>query len=54
MYTSTVERAVTRGLLSFLLSGRISFYIQNQGEEALQTGLGKALDKKDHLFCQYR
>ncbi|PHJ23682.1 dehydrogenase e1 component family protein [Cystoisospora suis] len=34
--------------------GRISFYIQNQGEEALQTGLGKALDKKDHLFCQYR
>nr|CEL65777.1 TPA: Pyruvate dehydrogenase E1 component subunit alpha [Neospora caninum Liverpool] len=34
--------------------GRISFYIQNQGEEALQTAVGLALDKKDHLFCQYR
>ncbi|PFH33033.1 dehydrogenase E1 component family protein [Besnoitia besnoiti] len=34
--------------------GRISFYIQNQGEEALQAGVGLALDKKDHLFCQYR
>lgn len=37
-----------------LFAGRISFYIQNQGEEATQTGVGKALQPSDHLFCQYR
>ncbi|XP_055388445.1 2-oxoisovalerate dehydrogenase subunit alpha, mitochondrial-like [Condylostylus longicornis] len=34
--------------------GRISFYMQNQGEEALQTAIGNALGKDDHLWCQYR
>ncbi|XP_953356.1 branched-chain alpha-keto acid dehydrogenase E1, subunit, putative [Theileria annulata] len=34
--------------------GRISFYIQNQGEEATQLGAGLALKPQDHLFCQYR
>lgn len=34
--------------------GRISFYIQNQGEEAAQTGIAAALSVDDHLFCQYR
>ncbi|UKK02896.2 branched-chain alpha-keto acid dehydrogenase E1 [Theileria orientalis] len=34
--------------------GRISFYIQNQGEEALQLAAGLALLPQDHLFCQYR
>ncbi|UKJ89904.2 branched-chain alpha-keto acid dehydrogenase E1 [Theileria orientalis] len=34
--------------------GRISFYIQNQGEEALQLAAGLSLMPQDHLFCQYR
>eukprot|EP00923_Selenidium_pygospionis_P011155 GHVN01019365.1.p1 GENE.GHVN01019365.1~~GHVN01019365.1.p1 ORF type:complete len:387 (+),score=53.61 GHVN01019365.1:64-1224(+) len=34
--------------------GRISFYIQNVGEEALQTGVGNALEIEDNLWCQYR
>eukprot|EP01068_Selenidium_serpulae_P004377 Selendium_serpulae@DN3538_c0_g1_i1.p1 len=34
--------------------GRISFYIQNDGEESLQTGVGAALKLGDNLFCQYR
>lgn len=34
--------------------GRIPFYIQNQGEEAVQTGVGAALKVEDHLWCQYR
>ena len=34
--------------------GRISFYMQNQGEEAMQTGIGNALEKDDMLWCQYR
>lgn len=35
-------------------SGRISFYIQNQGEEATQLGSGLALQQQDHIFGQYR
>ncbi|GFE53419.1 dehydrogenase E1 component family protein [Babesia ovis] len=34
--------------------GRISFYIQNQGEEAMQVGCGLALAPEDHIFGQYR
>eukprot|EP00922_Rhytidocystis_sp_ex-Travisia-forbesii_P009277 GHVS01013528.1.p1 GENE.GHVS01013528.1~~GHVS01013528.1.p1 ORF type:complete len:449 (+),score=114.29 GHVS01013528.1:62-1408(+) len=34
--------------------GRISFYIQNQGEESVQTGVGRAVTKEDTLWCQYR
>lgn len=34
--------------------GRISFYMQNQGEEAMQIGLACALQKDDMLWCQYR
>ncbi|GBE58733.1 dehydrogenase E1 component family protein [Babesia ovata] len=34
--------------------GRISFYIQNQGEEAMQIGCGLALKHEDHVFGQYR
>nr|BAN64809.1 dehydrogenase E1 component family protein [Babesia bovis] len=34
--------------------GRISFYIQNQGEEAMQIGCGLALTPEDHIFGQYR
>ncbi|KAK2196436.1 bifunctional thiamine diphosphate-binding fold/Dehydrogenase [Babesia duncani] len=34
--------------------GRISFYIQNQGEEPMQVGCGLALEKEDHIFGQYR
>ncbi|KAK1933417.1 dehydrogenase E1 component family protein [Babesia divergens] len=34
--------------------GRISFYIQNQGEEAMQVGCGLALKQEDHVFGQYR
>eukprot|EP00922_Rhytidocystis_sp_ex-Travisia-forbesii_P041827 GHVS01062503.1.p1 GENE.GHVS01062503.1~~GHVS01062503.1.p1 ORF type:complete len:465 (+),score=73.92 GHVS01062503.1:44-1438(+) len=34
--------------------GRISFYIQNQGEEAVQTGVGRAVTVMDTLWCQYR
>ncbi|KAL8272205.1 hypothetical protein Esti_003870 [Eimeria stiedai] len=34
--------------------GRFSFYIQNQGEEATQCGIGRALHPEDHIFCQYR
>lgn len=34
--------------------GRISFYIQNQGEEAMQVGCGLALKPQDHIFGQYR
>lgn len=34
--------------------GRIPFYIQNQGEEAIQVGVGAALSIEDHLWCQYR
>lgn len=38
----------------YVLAGRISFYMQNQGEECLQTAIGTALGKDDHLWCQYR
>ncbi|CDJ58943.1 mitochondrial branched-chain alpha-keto acid dehydrogenase E1, putative [Eimeria maxima] len=41
-------------LYSVQRQGRFSFYIQNQGEEATQIGIGKALQPEDHLFCQYR
>ncbi|CDI81447.1 mitochondrial branched-chain alpha-keto acid dehydrogenase E1, putative, partial [Eimeria acervulina] len=41
-------------LYSVQRQGRFSFYIQNQGEEATQIGIGKALKPEDHLFCQYR
>eukprot|EP00916_Digyalum_oweni_P001512 GHVL01002913.1.p1 GENE.GHVL01002913.1~~GHVL01002913.1.p1 ORF type:complete len:430 (+),score=84.93 GHVL01002913.1:41-1330(+) len=34
--------------------GRISFYIQNMGEEGAQTGIGKALTHEDMIFGQYR
>uniref|UniRef100_A0A0G4HMK7 2-oxoisovalerate dehydrogenase subunit alpha n=1 Tax=Chromera velia CCMP2878 TaxID=1169474 RepID=A0A0G4HMK7_9ALVE len=34
--------------------GRISFYIQNMGEEAAQTGLASAITVDDVLWCQYR
>eukprot|EP00922_Rhytidocystis_sp_ex-Travisia-forbesii_P009276 GHVS01013527.1.p1 GENE.GHVS01013527.1~~GHVS01013527.1.p1 ORF type:complete len:440 (+),score=60.67 GHVS01013527.1:76-1395(+) len=34
--------------------GRISFYIQNQGEESVQTGVGRAITPADTVWCQYR
>ncbi|CAM9829340.1 unnamed protein product [Discosporangium mesarthrocarpum] len=34
--------------------GRISFYLQSAGEEALQIGSAAALDKEDVVFMQYR
>eukprot|EP00388_Colpodella_angusta_P019567 GDKJ01048955.1.p1 GENE.GDKJ01048955.1~~GDKJ01048955.1.p1 ORF type:complete len:423 (+),score=117.25 GDKJ01048955.1:66-1334(+) len=34
--------------------GRISFYIQNMGEEAAQTGVGSALKIEDSIWSQYR
>lgn len=34
--------------------GRFSFYIQNQGEECLQTAIGDAIEHEDELYCQYR
>ena len=34
--------------------GRISFYMQNTGEEAIQVGSAAALEDKDHVFAQYR
>ena len=35
-------------------AGYISFYMQNNGEEALQVGSAKAWQKDDVLFFQYR
>eukprot|EP00918_Siedleckia_nematoides_P001883 GHVU01004362.1.p1 GENE.GHVU01004362.1~~GHVU01004362.1.p1 ORF type:complete len:483 (-),score=86.96 GHVU01004362.1:261-1709(-) len=43
-----------RMLYNIQRQGRISFYIQNQGEEALQVGIGAALKENDQLWCQYR
>jgi len=34
--------------------GRISFYMQNSGEEGLQVGSAAALKDQDHIFAQYR
>jgi 2-oxoisovalerate dehydrogenase E1 component alpha subunit len=34
--------------------GRISFYMQNAGEEALQVGAAAALQPQDMVFAQYR
>ncbi|CAM9889669.1 unnamed protein product, partial [Hapterophycus canaliculatus] len=34
--------------------GRMSFYLQSAGEEALQMGGAAALDAKDMAFTQYR
>ncbi|KAF8821684.1 dehydrogenase E1 component family protein [Cardiosporidium cionae] len=41
-------------MYSIQRQGRISFYIQNQGEEAVQTGIAAALSLEDTLWCQYR
>ena len=42
------------GVCVYCIEGRFSFYIQNQGEEATQAGIGKALQPEDNIFCQYR
>lgn len=34
--------------------GRISFYMTNLGEEALQTGSAAALTMEDVVYAQYR
>ncbi|GAB5360935.1 hypothetical protein AAMO2058_000670800 [Amorphochlora amoebiformis] len=34
--------------------GRVSFHMQNAGEEALQVGSAAALEPQDHIFSQYR
>lgn len=34
--------------------GRISFYMTNNGEEALQTGSASALTLDDIIYAQYR
>jgi len=34
--------------------GRISFHMQNAGEEGLQVGSAAALEPQDHVFAQYR
>jgi 2-oxoisovalerate dehydrogenase E1 component alpha subunit len=34
--------------------GRISFYMQNAGEEGVQIGSGSALARDDEIFAQYR
>ena len=34
--------------------GRISFYMQNSGEEAAAIGSAAALDPRDLIFSQYR
>mmetsp|Transcript_41933 Transcript_41933/g.68090 ORF Transcript_41933/g.68090 Transcript_41933/m.68090 type:complete len:454 (-) Transcript_41933:50-1411(-) len=34
--------------------GRISFHMQNAGEEGLQVGSAAALSSKDHVYSQYR
>jgi 2-oxoisovalerate dehydrogenase E1 component alpha subunit len=34
--------------------GRISFYMQNTGEEAVQIGSAAAMSKDDVIFAQYR
>lgn len=34
--------------------GRVSFYMQNIGEEAIQVGSASALDPNDMVFAQYR
>lgn len=34
--------------------GRISFYMQNQGETAAQLGSALALDPRDIVYAQYR
>jgi 2-oxoisovalerate dehydrogenase E1 component alpha subunit len=34
--------------------GRISFYMQNAGEEAIQIGSASVLSKEDMIFAQYR
>jgi len=55
MYRFMIRLSVYDDMLyNIQRQGRISFYIQNQGEEALQTGFGAALEKDDNLWCQYR
>jgi len=55
MYRFMVQLSVYDDMLyNIQRQGRISFYIQNQGEEALQTGVGAALEIEDNLWCQYR
>ncbi|KAL8454628.1 hypothetical protein Emed_000349 [Eimeria media] len=49
-----VPVAVWRHLVCKRFCCRFSFYIQNQGEEATQCGIGRALQPEDHIFCQYR
>ena len=40
--------------ISIIISGRISFYMTNYGEEGLQVGSTAALDPHDLIFAQYR
>jgi len=55
MYKFMVRLSIWDDMMySIQRQGRISFYIQNMGEEAAQTGVGSALKPEDHLFCQYR
>lgn len=55
MYKFMVRLSIWDNMLyNVQRQGRFSFYIQNQGEEATQAGIGKALQPEDHLFCQYR
>ena len=55
MYTNMV----TIGIMDKILyesqrQGRISFYMTNSGEEAVQTGSAAALTLKDVIYAQYR
>ncbi|XP_026193821.1 2-oxoisovalerate dehydrogenase subunit alpha, mitochondrial [Cyclospora cayetanensis] len=55
MYKFMVRLSVWDNMLyNVQRQGRFSFYIQNQGEEATQAGIGKALMPEDHIFLQYR
>ena len=50
---------VTIGIMDKILyesqrQGRISFYMTNSGEEAVQTGSAAALTLKDIVYAQYR
>lgn len=55
LYQAMVRLSIWDNMLyNVQRQGRFSFYIQNQGEEATQIGIGKALQPEDNLFCQYR
>eukprot|EP00471_Norrisiella_sphaerica_P009117 CAMPEP_0184492686 /NCGR_PEP_ID=MMETSP0113_2-20130426/23985_1 /TAXON_ID=91329 /ORGANISM="Norrisiella sphaerica, Strain BC52" /LENGTH=427 /DNA_ID=CAMNT_0026877627 /DNA_START=253 /DNA_END=1536 /DNA_ORIENTATION=+ len=55
MYKTMAEvEAIDHIFMQSQRHGRISFYMQNSGEEGLQVGSAAALSERDHIFSQYR